>query len=148
MYRRPERRHPAAWAGPERGYRPPTAYPGFEGAKFRCRYSDMPPTDSWPRHRVVDAPRYRYSEDLKRQINEQNVNIARRPRWAQGRYFEPERSVPKRVRFSLPTLQREKDEVDNLARKFATLSIGEPYAGPGRRRCSRCGQKLSGVDRS
>lgn len=147
MNRRPERLHPAAWAGPGRDYRPPTAYPGSEGAKFRCRYYDMPPTYSRPRHRVVDAPRYRYSEDLKRQINEQNLNIAWRSPRVQSRYFEPEQSVPKRVRFSLPTLRREKDEVDSLARKFAVLSIREPYAGAGSR-CSRCGQKLGGVDRS
>ncbi|KAK4237969.1 hypothetical protein C8A03DRAFT_34024 [Achaetomium macrosporum] len=124
------------------GYRPPTPFPSSEEPKLRSRYYEMRPADSWARHRYVDAARYRYSEDLQRQIDKQNAKIARRLPRAQGRYFEPERSAPKRVRFLLPALQRDRDELDDLEREFAKLSIRDPYAGPGGRRCSRCGQKL------
>ena len=142
MHRYPERLHLAAWPGPERGYRPPTPYPDFEEPKLRSRYYETAPAESRARHRYVDAARYRYGEDLQRQIDKQNAKIAGRPPRAQGRYFEPEQSVPKRVRFSLPTLRRDRDERDNLAREFAKLGIRDPYAGPDGRRCSRCGQKL------
>ncbi|KAK4096891.1 hypothetical protein N658DRAFT_501065 [Parathielavia hyrcaniae] len=107
MQRHPERLHLAAWAGPERGYRPQTPYPGFEEPKRRSRYYEMHTAESWARHRYVDATRYRHSEDFQRRIDEQNAKFAERPPRAQGRYFEPERSAPKRVRFSLPPLRRD-----------------------------------------
>jgi hypothetical protein len=132
MHRYPERLHLAARAGPERGYRPPTPRPDYKEPKLRSRCFDRP----------VDAARYRYTEDLERRIHEQNARIARRPPNAQSRHFELEQPVRKRVRFLLPTSRRDKDELDDLARELASLSIRDPYAGPSRRRCSRCGQKL------
>ncbi|KAK4096506.1 hypothetical protein N658DRAFT_527712 [Parathielavia hyrcaniae] len=131
MHRYPERLHLAAWPGPERGYRPPTPRPYYEEPEPRSRYSD----------RHVDAAPYLYTEDLERRIHEQNARIARRPPHAQSHHFELEQPVQKRVRFSLPTSRRDEDELGGLARELAKLSIRDPYAGPSRRRCSRCGQK-------
>ncbi|KAK4097170.1 hypothetical protein N658DRAFT_500779, partial [Parathielavia hyrcaniae] len=39
-HRYPERLHLAAWAGLERGYRPPTPRPDYEQPKVGSRYSD------------------------------------------------------------------------------------------------------------
>ncbi|KAH8891482.1 hypothetical protein GQ53DRAFT_823507 [Thozetella sp. PMI_491] len=144
MRRRPERLHPAAWAGPERGYRPPTPYPGFEEHRVRSPYYEVAAADSWTRrsYRYVDTARYSHADDLQRQIDEQNAKIARRSPPARGRDFEPERAVPKRVRFSLPAPRRDMDARDDLAWELAKLSIRGPYSEPSRRRCSRCGQKL------
>jgi hypothetical protein len=130
MHRYPERLHLAAWPGPERGYRPPTPHPYYEEPKPRSRYSD----------RHVDAAPYRYTEDLDWRIHEQNARIAGRPLRAESRHFELEQPVRKRVRFLLPTLRRDKDELDGLARELAKLGIRDQR--PSRRRCSRCGQKL------
>lgn len=130
MHRYPERLHLAAWAGPERGYRPPTPRPYYEEPKSRSRYSN----------RHVDAAPYRYTGDLEWRIHEQNARIARRPSNAQSRHFEREQPVRKRVRFLLPTLRRDEDELDRLARELAELSVRD--LGPSQRRCSRCGQKL------
>ena len=141
-HRHPKRLHPAAWAGPERGYRPPSPYPGFEEPKLRSRYYEMRPADSRARHRYVGAARDGYGGDLQRQIDEQNARIATRLPRALDRDFEPGRPVPKRVRFSLPTLRSEKDELDDLTRELAKLSLRDPNGVSGRRRCSRCGQKV------
>ncbi|KAL2156669.1 hypothetical protein VTH82DRAFT_1414 [Thermothelomyces myriococcoides] len=143
MYRNPERLYPTAWAGAEGGYRPPTPYPGFEDPEFQSQFYEMPPADSWvQRRRPISAARYRYSEILQRRIDEQNAKIARRTPRASGRSFEPKLSASKRVRFSLPALRRDKDELDDLVRELAKLSIWDVDVGPGRRRCSRCGQRL------
>ena len=134
--------HLTAWAGPEHGYRPPSPYPGFEEPKLQSRYYEMPPADSGARHRYVDDARKGHGEVLQRQIDEQNAKIARRLPRAQDRYSRPDRSAPKRIRFLLPTLRSDKDELDDLTRELAKLSLRDPNGAPGMRRCSRCGQKV------
>ncbi|KAL2168262.1 hypothetical protein VTG60DRAFT_230 [Thermothelomyces hinnuleus] len=145
MHRHSERRHSAAWAGPEQGYRSPTPYPVFDKSKLRSCYYKIPPADSRARHRYIDTACYQYSKELQQQIDKQNARIARRPPHVQGCYFELERSAPKRVRFLLPGLRRDRDERDDLAREFAKLSIQDPYVGPDGRRCSRCERSGSGA---
>ncbi|KAL2015066.1 hypothetical protein VTK56DRAFT_6410 [Thermocarpiscus australiensis] len=116
MHRYSKRLYLAAWASLERGYRPPTPRPDYEQPNLQRRYFD----------RHVNAARYRYTKDLERRIHEQNARIARRPPHAQSRHFELEQPVRKRVRFSLPTSRRDKDELDDLAREMARLSIRDP----------------------
>lgn len=132
MRRHPERLHLAAWLGPERGYRPPTPYPDDKQPKFKSRYSGQ--------HVDITRYRHRYTGDLERKTREQNARIARRP-YAQSLHFEREQPVQRRVRFSLPTSRRDKDDLEGLARELAKLSIRDP--GSSRRRCSRCGQELA-----
>ncbi|KAJ4288330.1 hypothetical protein N0V88_007368 [Collariella sp. IMI 366227] len=119
MHRYPERLHLAAGAGPERGNRPPTPRPDYKEPKLRSRYFD----------RHVDAARYQHTRGLERMIHEQNARIAMRSLDTQGRHFELEQPVRKRVRFSLPTSRRDKDELDDLARELARLSIRNAGAG-------------------
>ncbi|KAH8909464.1 hypothetical protein BR93DRAFT_924443 [Coniochaeta sp. PMI_546] len=153
MPRYPEKLHvrSASWTGPDLSYRPPTPYPNMD---FKSRFPsfDMHSTRiRTPRARYshVDAGRYKYDDAVQRSIDAQNARIARRPR--QARYYDPaERhaskrvrfTLPKRVRFDMPTQRKNTDEQDALAWEFAKLSIRESDRGPDRGRCSRCGQRL------
>jgi hypothetical protein len=138
MRRQPDRLYLADRADQERSYRPSTPHPGYANPRLRYHYYEIPFANSRARHHSTDTAHYRYSEDLQRQIDEQNARIAHRLPRVQGRYFEAQRYVPKRVRFLLPISRHSKDDGDELAREFAKLSIRGSYA----KRCSRCGQKL------
>jgi hypothetical protein len=157
MPRYPEKIRLSGSAGLEPGYRPPTPYPIFERAQMPSYGIPSANPRSTRRssrsYSYINATRYRYDDDIQRKIDEQNANIAKRPRQFDSHRDGPKRvrsvlrkgvgsAVPKSVRFSLPVRRRDMDEEEALAWEFAKLSIREPDSRAGRRRCSRCGQKL------
>lgn len=144
----PEKLRLSSPAGQDAGYRPPTPYPTFERHSAESSSHERLSTNSRSTRRsprfysYVDVTRYKYDDDIRRKVNEQNAKIERRPRDTYGRQFDSQREAPKRVRFTVPARRRDMDEADALAWEFAKLSYRgrEPRSLKGR--CSRCGQRL------